>query len=193
MVEADQSRFLPWLFLTLVAWPSAAHRLDEYLQAMLVVIEPSSIRLQINLTPGMEVAGQVLARIDRDHDGVISTDDAAAYAELLKRDLNVRLDGQNLGLKLIAYEFPEPSDLRTGLHIVQVEFAATSDLDAGPHKLIVENRHVPTLSVYLFNAAKPKSSSVQVTRQNRNNDQSVGEIEFTTTPPWTPPKAKTPV
>ena len=112
--------FLPWLFLVLVAWPSAAHRLDEYLQAMLVIIEPSGIRLQINLTPGVEVAGQVLAQIDRDHDGAISTDDAAAYAELLKRDLNVRLDGHNVGLNLTAYEFPEPGNLRTGLHIIQL-------------------------------------------------------------------------
>ena len=192
MVEVIRG-FLPWLFLTLGAWPSAAHRLDEYLQAMLVVIEPSGIRLQINLTPGVEVAGQVLARIDRDHDGAISTDDAAAYAELLKRDLNVRLDGHIVGLKRIAYEFPEPGDLRTGLHIIQVEFAATSDFDAGPHKLIVENRHVPAISVYLFNAAKPKSGSVQVTRQNRNNDQSIGEIEFIVTSPSDVSKtAKTP-
>jgi polyphosphate kinase len=192
MVEVIRG-FLPWLFLMLVAWPSAAHRLDEYLQAMLVIIEPSGIRLQINLTPGVEVAGQVLARIDRDHNGAISTDDAAAYADLLKRDLNVRLDGQQVGLKLIAYEFPEPGDLRTGLHNIQVEFAATSNFDAGPHKLIVENRHAPAVSVYLFNAAKPKSDSVQVTRQNRNNDQSIGEIEFIVTSPSDASKtAKTP-
>jgi polyphosphate kinase len=177
MVEVIRG-FLPWIFLMLVAWPSAAHRLDEYLQAMLVVIEPRGIRLQINLTPGVEVADQVLARIDRDHDGAISADDAAAYAESLKRDLNVRLDRHNVGLKLIAYEFAEPGDLRTGLHIIQVEFATTCDFDAGLHKLIVENSHAPTASAYLFNAAKPNSRSVQVTSQNRNIDQSVGEIEF---------------
>jgi hypothetical protein len=85
MVEAmiRAACLLPWLLLAPVASPSAAHRLDEYLQAMLVVIEPSSIQLQINLTPGVEVADQVLARIDRDDDRVISKDEAGAYAELL--------------------------------------------------------------------------------------------------------------
>jgi hypothetical protein len=177
MVEMIRG-FLPWLLLVLVARPSPAHRLDEYLQAMLVGIEPSGIRLQINLIPGMEVAGQVLARIDRDQDGTISTDDAAAYAELLKRDLAVRLDKDNLELNLTGCEIPTPSELRSGWHIIQVEFTVIHDFDAGPHKLIVKNSHLPTTSVYLFNAAKPKSGFIQVISQNRNHDQSVGEIEF---------------
>jgi polyphosphate kinase len=122
MIRADC--LLPWLLLAPVASPSAAHRLDEYLQAMLVVIEPSSIQLQINLTPGVEGADQVLARIDRDDDRVISKDEARAYAELLKRDLSVRLDGHNVGLKLTGYEFPKSSELRSGLQIIQVEFTA---------------------------------------------------------------------
>jgi hypothetical protein len=79
------------------------------------------------------------------------------------------------------------------LQIIQVEFTAICDFDAGPHKLIVENSHVPTASVYLFNAAKSKSGAVQVISQNRNNDQSVGEIEFILTPPSDASKtAKTP-
>ena len=51
------------LLLALLAFPSAvfAHRLDEYLQATLVAIEPSDVRLQINLTPGVAVAEKVLA------------------------------------------------------------------------------------------------------------------------------------
>ena len=61
-------------------------RLDEYLQATLVAIESSGVRLQVNLMPGVAVADQVLAVIDRDRDGMISTNEAAAYAELLKRD-----------------------------------------------------------------------------------------------------------
>src|SRR5262249_53406279 len=80
---------LPLSLLPLLAPPPTlfAHRLDEYLQATLVSIEPNAIRLQINLTPGVAVAEPVLARIDLDRDGVISTNEAAAYAEMLKRDL----------------------------------------------------------------------------------------------------------
>ena len=147
------------LLLALLAFPSTAfaHRLDEYLQATLVAIEPGGFRLQINLTPGVAVAEQVLALIDRDRDGVISPNEAATYAELLKRDLIVRLDQRKVELKLTASNFPPPDELRTGWGIIQMEFSTTAGpLTAGAHRLTLENRHLPTVSVYLFNAALPQ-------------------------------------
>ena len=86
MVEAVivQARSMLLLF-ALLALPSNvfAHRMDEYLQATLVDIEPGDIRLEMNLTPGVSVADAVLSTIDRDHDGVISTNEAHGYAESL--------------------------------------------------------------------------------------------------------------
>jgi hypothetical protein len=156
-----------------------AHRLDEYLQATLVVIEPDRVRLQINLTPGVAVAEQVLALIDRDRDGLISTNEAVAYCELLNRDLIVRLDQQDMKLKLITSYLPGPAELRTGLGFIQMEFSATPGrLAAGAHTLTIENRHLASLSVYLVNAAQPASASLQITRQIRNENQSVSEIQF---------------
>jgi nickel/cobalt transporter (NicO) family protein len=183
MVEAVTSALwsLP-LLLALLAVPSAvfAHRDDQYLQATLVAIEPSGVRLQINLTPGVAVAEQVITLIDRDRDGVISTNEAAAYAESLKRNLMLRIDGRKLELKLTASEFVAPEELRTGSGIIQIEFSATpGPLAAGAHRLTLENRHLTTMSVYLINAGRPKFGSIQITRQKRNDNQSAGEIEFT--------------
>jgi len=159
---------------------SQAHRLDEYLQATLVSIEPSEVRLQINLTPGVAVADQVIQLIDHDRDGVISTNEATAYAKLLMRDLSLRLDQRKVELKLISSNFPTPTELRTGSGIIQIEFfAAIGPLPARAHRLILENRHLRALSVYLFNAAPPRSGSVHIARQKRNDSQSTGEIEFT--------------
>jgi len=180
------------LLLAFVAFPIAvfAHRLDEYLQATLVAIEPSGVRLQINLTPGVEVAEKVLARIDRDNNNAISKSESAAYAELLKRDLTLRLDGQKLKLKLTASKFPALTELRSGLGIIQMEFSATLDsLATGPHKLALENRHLPTLSVYLINAAQPKTRTIQLTSQKRTDNQGAGEIEFTFHPSERPEPA----
>jgi hypothetical protein len=184
MAEAMSKMFrcLAGLLLGLIALPSTslAHRLDEYLQATLVTIEPGEIRLQINLTPGVAVAKQVLSLIDRDHDGVISTNEAAAYAKLLLRDLFLRLDQRKIELKLASSEFPPPTELRTGWGIIQIEFSATTaPLAPGAHRLTLKNRHLRTYSVYLFNAAQPTSGSVHVIRQKRNEIQSTGEIEFT--------------
>ena len=172
---------LPLLF-ALIAFPPAvfAHRDDQYLQATLVAIEPRAVRLQINLTPGIAVAEQVIAEIDRDRDGAISKNEAAAYAELLKHDLTLRIDGQDLELKLTASEFVEPAELRTGSGTLQMEFSAIfGPLAAGPHMLTLENRHSTAISVHLINAARPRFATVQITRQKRNQNQSAGEIEFT--------------
>ena len=169
------------LLLALLAFPAAvsAHRLDEYLQATLVAIEPSDVRLQINLTPGVAVADQVLALIDRDRDGAISTKEEAAYADLLKRDLIVKLDQRNVDLKLTASSFPAPAELRAGEGVIQLDISTAGPVTAGAHEFTLENRHLPTVSVYLVNAALPRSGAVQVTRQKRNANQSLGEIEFT--------------
>jgi hypothetical protein len=182
-VEAliTRRRCLP-LLLALLSLPSDAfaHRDDEYLQATLVVIEPREVRLQINLTPGIAVAEQVIALVDRNRDGAISTKEVAAYTELLKRDLTVRLDGRNSELKLTASEFVPPDELRTGSGIIQIEFSASfGPLAAGSHSLMLENRHLTKMSVYLINASQPRFATVQITKQKRNRNQSAGEIEFT--------------
>jgi hypothetical protein len=157
-----------------------AHRLDEYLQATLVTIEPDRVRLQINLTPGIAVAEKVLGMVDRNSDGVISTNEAAAYCELLKHDLIVRLDQHDLKLKCTASYFPGLAELRTGWGFIQMEFSANAEAFAtGPHKLVIENRHLPKLSAYLVNAAQPALRSIHVTKQTRNENQSTGEIQFT--------------
>jgi hypothetical protein len=61
-----------------------------------------------------------------------------------------------------------------------MEFSAISgSLATGAHRLTLENRHLTPMSVYLINAAQPRSATVQITRQKRNANQSAGEIEFT--------------
>lgn len=156
-----------------------AHRLDEYLQATIVVIEPGGIRLQMNLTPGVQVAETILAQIDRDHSGIISDAEAVAYAESLKRDLTLQLDQQDAEMTLSASEFPDLVELRAGVGIIQMEFSVKPAAPSTEvHKLTLENRHLPKISDYLFNAAKPKSTSVRILTQKRNQNQSLCTIEF---------------
>src|SRR4029434_2977345 len=172
MVEAVIRRLCRFpLLLALLVFPSAvfAHRDDQYLQATLVAIEPSGVRLQINLTPGVAVAEQVITEIDGDRDGAISKNEAAAYAESLKRDLTLRIDGRKLELKLTASEFVPPAELRTGSGTIQMEFSAISGpLAAGPHRLTLENGHLTAMSVYLINAAQPRIAALSLAHDHRN-------------------------
>jgi len=168
-----------WLVLLALPFSASAHRLDEYLQSTFVAIEPEGIKLQMNLTPGVAVAGPVLALVDRDGNDVISTNEAAAYAELVRRKLTLRLDQRALDLTLTVSEFPATEELCGGSGIIQLEFLATpGPFKPGAHELMLENRHQTNLSVYLVNAVLPKSSAIKITRQTRNENQSVGRIEF---------------
>jgi hypothetical protein len=181
VVEAVISMLHRWSLMGLLAFPSiaSAHRLDECLQATLVAIAPDSLRLEINLTPGVDVANQVLSLIDPDGDGVISASESAAYAERVKRDLQLRVDQHDVSLTLTASQFPEVDEMRSGFGIIQLEFTATpATLEGGAHQISFENHHQPSASVYLFNATKPKSDAVKIIRQTRNRNQSQGEISF---------------
>lgn len=159
---------------------ACAHRLDEYLQAVIVVIEPRAIRLELNLIPGADVTGDLLGAIDSDHDGAISPAEAVAYGESVKRDLRVELDETPLALKVEVRLFPSEAELHDGTGIIQLVCAASIPaLKGGSHRLSVENRHRPAGSIYLFNAAKPYARGIEIGAQKRNQSQSMGEIEFT--------------
>ena len=175
-----------WLLgLMALQCTSNAHRLDEYLQATLVSIEPDRIRLQIQLTPGVQVAEPVLRLVDLNHDGRIAPEEADAYADLVKSSLSLKLDGRNLRLTVQVIESPEAADLRTGLGAIQIELsAAMESLTAGAHQLTFENRHQTNLSVFQVNAVLPRSKDVVIRRQERNEIQSRATIHFTREEPW---------
>ena len=167
------------LALLVLVSEASAHQLDECLQSTLVIIEPTRVCLKINVTPGVAAVDEILARIDTDRDGAISKKEAAAYAEAAKADLSVTLDGRKLDLKPAGSAFPGISDLRDGEGTIRLEFTATPPpLAVGPHALSFENRHLPNLSVYLLNAAKPKSELIRISAQKRKSDQHAGTVEF---------------
>lgn len=169
----------PLLFLLLVPCALQAHRLDEYLQAAQVVIEPAQVRLQLVLEPGVEVAAQVLQHIDRNHDQAISRAEVTAYIRSVQRDLELHLDGQALQLKLDESEFDTPTELRSGSGVIRLVFsAAAPNMQPGAHRLVFENRHLGAISVYLFNAMQPDLPTIRVDRQQRNDTQSVGKIDY---------------
>jgi hypothetical protein len=180
------------LLMALIATPfdGRAHQLDEYLQATLVSIEPDAVRVQINLTPGAAIARRLVDTIDRDRDGTISTNEERLYVEELKRDLSLRLDGRAVELKLAASDFPATAEMLTGWGIISMEFRGKlGALSPGLHKITLENRHLPAMSGYLFNAAPAKSEFVKITAQKRNMNQSRGEIEFGYEPAMGPLRA----
>jgi hypothetical protein len=157
----------------------SAHRRDEYLQAARIAVEPDHVAIELSLTPGAAVADALLATIDGDHDGSLSTIEQAAYARRVVGEMSLVLDGRALPLKLSSSAFPDLDAARRGEAAVRLEIrAGVADLRPGAHQLAFTNAHLPEHSAYLANALVPESDRVAVTAQRRTVDQHAVTIDF---------------
>ena len=169
--------------MTLVtAWGTgvSAHRVDEYLQAARIAVEPDHVGIELDLTPGTAVADALLATIDRDRDGSLSTIEQAAYARRVLGEMSLVLDGRPLPLQLASSTFPDLGEARRGEAGLRLRLrTGVPDLRPGPHQLTFTNAHLPEHSAYLANALVPESERVAVTAQRRAVDQHELTIDFT--------------
>jgi len=164
------------LVLASDAW---AHRLDEYLQATRVSVATNRIDVSIDLTPGVAVADQVMAAIDKDRDGRVTEDERAAYTGSVLRDIRVSLDEKVLALKVVESSFPSLLEIKGGLGVIHIKATVTvGPLAAGRHVFSMTNGHLPAISVYLVNALVPKDRSIQITKQTRDELQKDYRLEI---------------
>lgn len=166
--------------LVLAASVSAsAHRRDEYLQAARIAIDPGRVRVEIDLTPGISVAEDVLRDIDRDRDGAISTAEADAYVGRIAAGVSLDVDGAPLRVQVTGRAFPAVGAIRNGEGVIQIQFAAPIDpLAPGAHRLHFRNTNRPDIGVYLANALVPVSDRVTVTNQSRDYNQRSLDVDY---------------
>ena len=157
---------------------ACAHRLDEYLQATMFDVAGDHISLKMRLAPGVEVFGQVLAKIDTDGDGVISSAEQRTYAVSVGKDLSLSIDGQHVPLRLGAFTFPELREMKEGVGEIVLNFAAQVPVGGQNRTLVFENHHVPAISVYLANCLVPSDPNIHVIAQNRNITQSFYQLNY---------------
>lgn len=157
----------------------SAHRLDEYLHAARIDLQPDQVSIELDLTPGTEIAESIIGLIDRDRDGVASLDEQNGYVADVVRQLRIALDGTTLPLRVISSTFPGLDALRAGEGAIRLHLTARHPaLWSGRHELTFKNSHLPGQSVYLANALVPKSTGVSVTAQRRTVDQRELTIEY---------------
>ncbi len=153
--------------------PSAfAHRLDEYLQATILSIEPGSLHATLRLVPGVAVAPVVIAAIDTSGDGFISLDEQHRYAASVLADLHLEEDGHPLPIHLLSATFPSIGQMKTGTGEIELAFSADLSATPGDHRLAFENRHQTAISVYLVNSLVPQDHALRLQSQSRNPNQS---------------------
>jgi hypothetical protein len=169
----------------------SAHRLDEYLQAARVGIEPDRVELELEMTPGVGVAGAILAEIDADGDGALSDGEQRAYAHVVVSAIRVQVDGMPVRLEPADSTFAGVDALRRGEGTIRLRSAAAlPGLSSGNHRLVLRNDYRPRVSAYLSNALVPVSPRVAVVAQARDADQSRLTVDYVLRPetsriaPW---------
>jgi len=170
---------LLFVLLISVASPASAHRLDEYLQATTIALKHDRIDMRLRLLPGVDVANEVLASIDRDRDGALSGIEQRAYAEQVRGDLALLVDNRERPIRLAGIAFPEPATLRGGAGEILIELEAKAPDGDGKHSLQLENRHQHTLAVYLVNTLLPRDPRIGIVMQDRSYDQSSYRLTYT--------------
>ena len=155
------------LLAVMLAHVAPAHRLDEYLQAALIEVKPDGVEVQLDLTPGVAVLPVVVPAIDRDLDGRISPEEERAYAAWVARDLDLKLDGRAVPLRVTGVQFPAPQDMREGLGTIRLALRAAGT----GRELRFENRHMREASVYLVNCVGSRESGLALGKPERDENQ----------------------
>jgi hypothetical protein len=164
-------RFVPLASVALtlaLARPLQAHQLDEYLQAARLDFSPAQIVVELSLTPGVAIAPQVFALIDRDGDHLVVQGEIDDYARRVLADLTLSIDDRPYPLMLISAQSPSWSEMREGTGTIRLEAIAAAPLGRGHHRVFFGNTHEPASSVYLVNALKPSARGMTIGAPRRD-------------------------
>jgi hypothetical protein len=157
----------------------SAHRMDEYLQAARLALDPARVQIDLDLTPGIALADAILADIDRNRDGLLSAEEQRLYVALVTSALTLEVDGTPVQTESAAASFPDADAMRRGEGTIRLHSSAVIPrLTNGFHQLWFRNRHHPNRSVYLANALVPASNQVAVTAQRRDDKQTELTIDY---------------
>ena len=171
------------LLLLVCAHSADAHRLDEILQTARISLEPGEVVVELDFTPGVEVAEQVQQAIDRDRDGHFSAQEAAAFATSMVENLQFEVDGVPRPLRLDHYRAPSEEEILTGVGVLRMRAsAAMPALREGQHLLRFGNSYRQDISVYLVNALIPRDDRFRITGQRRDSLQRQFDMDFVVTP-----------
>lgn len=158
--------------------PVRAHNLDEYLQAAVISLDKDQVRVSMRLLPGVAVLPRVMASIDTNSDGAISTSEQQAYAMRVLDDLTLSIDGVRVKPRLLSVEFPALDQMALGLGAIRIEITAAVPAGHPDRKLVFENHHQGAISAYLVNCLVPQDPAIKILTQRRNETQSLYELDY---------------
>jgi len=173
------------LLLGLLAPPPAAlaHPADVYLQATYITVAPAQIVVELDLSPGVLVAPQVLPLLDADGDQQISEAEGRAYVDTVLRDVALRVDGETLALAVTKIDLPPYLNIQAGYGTIRIFTEAA--LPAGTvrtHRIAYKNSFAPAGSAYQVNTFVDKGAVITLGKQNRDSLQQSLTVDYAVAP-----------
>ena len=162
------------LLITTLAPPRAvhAHPLDVYLQATYLTLSPSRVAVELDLSPGVLVAPEILPALDPDGDQQISDPEGRAYVDAVLAAVVLQVDGEPLALTVSRVDLPTYLVVQAGYGTIRVfAEAAVADAGTGAHRIAYANGYAPTGSAYQVNAFVEQGTAVTLGKQNRDGTQ----------------------
>jgi hypothetical protein len=161
---------------------ASAHRLDEYLQAARVNIDADRIGIEIDLTPGANIASQIVEQIDTDRNGWLSSDERHRYAQSVIAAIVLSLDGRVIPVALASEDFPTVDAMAAGTGTIRLRAAAAGPVTAGRHQLQYRAAPLTASSVYLVNALMPTDARIQLEAPQRDTIQQALTLDLSMGP-----------
>jgi hypothetical protein len=169
------------ILMAVVATPNA-HVLDQYLQATRIALLPNRVDLELDLTPGLEIAPAIFLSINTNRDGEISAGEAETYAKQVLGSLVLAIDGRRQGLALLDYAYPTYAEMRAGTGTIRLRATSRVRLDLpGQHRLVYRNQHEAERSAYLANTLVPPVREIAITNLRRDPLQREIRVDYTVT------------
>ena len=170
------------LFLLALRASARAHRLDEYLQATTIALAHDHILLHLRLTPGVDVAENVIRQIDRNGDGRLSFAERQSYVWQITQRLSFSLNGHSDRLLAEVAKFPSLTAMRTGTGVIDLQIRIQTGLQKGNYHLAYNNRGAGPETVWLVNCLQPQDPEIHIVQQKRSETQSSYLLDFAVTP-----------
>ena len=156
----------------IIASAASAHPTDEMLQQVYVTPTATGVSLDVELTPGVLVAPEVMALIDRNGNGQIDDAEAAAHAEVLRAATSVGFDGASAPVRLVGLTYPDAALLAAGGGTIKLSLVADAPeaVPASGHTVTVTEAYAPVRTVTQASVVLDGARTVQVDQVTHADD-----------------------